>query len=62
MDESGYIVELPPGGLPWKDHLFALEAEKAIPRNEVSFIIFQKSSGEWRTQTIAISADGSKPR
>lgn len=53
VDESGKMILLPNGGVPWKEHLFALEKELEV--SGLVYTIFQdKLSETWRVQAIPI--------
>jgi len=49
VDASGLIMELPAGGVPWKEHLFALEQQHDC---QLLFVIYTDQSGNWRVQTV----------
>ncbi|XP_037088445.1 MYG1 exonuclease-like [Pollicipes pollicipes] len=51
VDPSGLIMELPKGGVPWKDHLFVLEQEQQPPC-QVMFVLFTDQQGQWRVQAV----------
>ncbi|VDD92728.1 unnamed protein product [Enterobius vermicularis] len=57
VDESGKIVLLQNGGVPWKEHLFRLEKElKVDPLCCVFYVVFSdQSSGTWRVQAVPVS-------
>jgi uncharacterized UPF0160 family protein len=46
------------GGMPWKEHLYALEREHGISGDSslVMFVLYQDGSGMWRVQ--AVTAEG----
>uniref|UniRef100_T1KBZ1 Uncharacterized protein n=1 Tax=Tetranychus urticae TaxID=32264 RepID=T1KBZ1_TETUR len=53
---SGTIIDLSlNGGLPWKEHLFAVEKEMDIV-GEIKFAIFQDLSKDWRVCCVPIFA------
>merc|ERR1712080_594603 len=59
VDSSGYIMELPGGGCPWKEHLSHIEDEKNeaedTPEKEhVMFVIFpeKEKDGPYRVQAV----------
>ncbi|KAK0551358.1 hypothetical protein OC846_003319 [Tilletia horrida] len=42
----------------WKDHLFQLESDLAIPQSErVFYVVYPDESGKWRVQAVPINAD-----
>lgn len=50
---SGKILTLPSGGLPWKDHLYALEREAGIG-DLVKFVLYTDQAGMWRVQAVTV--------
>lgn len=56
MDPSGEIVELPNGGVPWKDHLAKLEKDLEVEK-QIKFVIFSDGRGMWRVQAVPITPD-----
>lgn len=53
---SGTIIDLSAnGGIPWKEHLFAVEKEMGIER-EIKFAVFQDLSEDWRVCCVPIFA------
>ncbi|CAE8638952.1 unnamed protein product, partial [Polarella glacialis] len=53
---SGQLLMLESGGLPWKEHLYALEREVGIA-GHVKFVLYTDQAGMWRVQ--AVTAEGS---
>ncbi|KAJ7428645.1 hypothetical protein WISP_01116 [Willisornis vidua] len=51
VDSSGQILELPQGSCPWKEHLFQLEQDLALPR-PLQLVLFPDRSGQWRVQSV----------
>lgn len=51
VDASGQVLELSQGGCPWKEHLFQLERELALPR-PLQLVLFPDRSGQWRVQSV----------
>lgn len=51
VDASGQILELSQGGCPWKEHLFQLEQEMALPR-PLQLVLFPDRGGQWRVQSV----------
>jgi len=53
VHESGKILEFGEGGLPWKEHLFELEAENGISGDSsLLYALFSDQSGMWRIQCV----------
>ena len=65
VDPSGLIMIVPPG-IPWKDHLYTLEAEEpsaAAPKTV--YVLYPESELEdskWRVQAVAVSLDSFESR
>ncbi|XP_069735694.1 MYG1 exonuclease [Phaenicophaeus curvirostris] len=53
VDASGLILELPRGGCPWKEHLFHLEKELALPE-PLQLVLFPDGNGQWRVQSVPV--------
>jgi len=53
VHSSGQIICLSSGGMPWKDHLYALEREIGMA-NLVKFVLFTDQSGMWRVQAVTV--------
>jgi len=52
VHESGRVLELK-GGLPWKEHLFELEAENCLTgESSLLYTIYTDQSGSWRIQCV----------
>ena len=51
VDASGVVLELPQGGCPWKEHVFSLEQELALP-DPLQLVLFPDRSGQWRVQSV----------
>ncbi|NXI97704.1 MYG1 protein, partial [Psophia crepitans] len=51
VDASGAVLELPQGGCPWKEHVFSLERELALPR-PLQMVLFPDRGGQWRAQSV----------
>lgn len=51
VDASGVVLELPRGGCPWKEHLFGLEKELALPE-PLLLVLFPDRGGQWRVQSV----------
>ena len=62
MDESGKIMELSSGGFPWKEHIFDLEEQGIVPKNELFFVIFTDTAGMWRIQAIPVCSNSFSSR
>lgn len=54
VDASGQILELSQGSCPWKEHLFQLEQEMALPR-PLQLVLFPDRGGQWRVQSVPIA-------
>ena len=53
MDTSGKIFALKAGGVPWKEHFFALE--KDLQLTGLTYIVFcDTATGTWRVQAIPV--------
>ncbi|KIY71606.1 metal-dependent protein hydrolase [Cylindrobasidium torrendii FP15055 ss-10] len=55
LDPSGKLVLLEQY-LPWKSHLFDLEAEGVIERT-ATYVVYSDESGKWRVQAVPVSED-----
>ncbi|KAJ7092759.1 GAMM1 protein [Mycena epipterygia] len=56
-DPTGKIILLEQF-LPWKEHLFDLEAESAIPDSDKAiYVIYGDDSGSWRVQAVPVSSE-----
>lgn len=53
VDVSGVVLELPQGGCPWKEHVFSLEQELALP-DPLQLVLFPDHSGQWRVQSVPV--------
>lgn len=53
--ESGRILVLVSGGLPWKEHFFELEKEMGIEGENICLVVYPDDAGRWRLQAIPIS-------
>ncbi|XP_030366222.1 UPF0160 protein MYG1, mitochondrial [Strigops habroptila] len=51
VDGSGLVLELPQGGCPWKEHVFRLERELALPQ-PLLLVLFPDRGGQWRVQSV----------
>ncbi|NXX67468.1 MYG1 protein, partial [Spizella passerina] len=51
VDSSGQVLELSQGGCPWKEHLFQLERELALPQ-PLLLVLFPDRGGQWRVQSV----------
>ncbi|XP_074990143.1 MYG1 exonuclease [Calonectris borealis] len=51
VDASGVVLELPQGGCPWKEHVFSLEQELALP-DPLQLVLFPDRGGQWRVQSV----------
>ena len=66
VDPSGAIMVIPVSGIPWKDHLYTLEAEgDNADAAKVVYVLYPESEGErskWRVQAVAVSPDSFESR
>ncbi|XP_071099258.1 MYG1 exonuclease-like [Haliotis cracherodii] len=54
VDESGEIICIKEeGGVPWKDHLFSLEAELGVSP-PIKYILYTDQNGAWRIQCVPV--------
>lgn len=55
VDASGRIIRLPQGGVPWKQHLYALEKELGVPEAEpILFVLYEDDrEKKWRIQAVS---------
>jgi uncharacterized UPF0160 family protein len=53
VDASGEIVCLESGGLPWREHLYALEKQHDI-QPLVKFVLYTDQAGMWRVQAVTV--------
>ncbi|XP_065718244.1 MYG1 exonuclease isoform X2 [Patagioenas fasciata] len=51
VDASGAVLELPGGGCPWKEHVFQLEQELALPA-PIQLVLYPDGAGQWRLQSV----------
>ena len=56
VDPSGELMVLEGGGLPWKEHVFAMETEgeAGLKPGVLKFVLYPDDSGAWRVQTVPI--------
>lgn len=59
QDDSGAIMVLEGGGVPWKDHLYTFEAaDQGAPK--VLYVLYPEGSHEgakWRVQCVSVTKD-----
>jgi len=56
VDSSGEIIQLPQGGVPWKEHLYELEAELSL-QPPIKFCLYEDDrEHKWRIQAVSESA------
>lgn len=53
VDESGEVICLPSGGVPWKGHLYDLEREYTVDP-PVKFVLYVDQGGMWRVQAVTV--------
>jgi uncharacterized UPF0160 family protein len=51
--ESGEIIALPTGGLPWRGHLYELEKELKVDPL-IKFVLYTDQAGMWRVQAVTV--------
>lgn len=51
VDPSGKLLVFQSGGMPWKTHLYELEAKHGI-EGQVAFVLYTDSAGMWRVQAV----------
>lgn len=54
VHESGEIMVLENGGVPWKGHLYTLEEERGIV-GKTKYVLYTDQSGAWRVQCVSVS-------
>ncbi|KAL0951152.1 hypothetical protein HGRIS_007886 [Hohenbuehelia grisea] len=62
VDPSGRII-LFEQFLPWKEHLFELEAEQRVPANQAIYVVYpDETAGNWRIQAVPVSSESFESR
>ena len=64
-DPSGAIMVFEKGSVPWKDHLYALEAEQAPDTPKVLYVLYPESASEdakWRVQCVSVTKESFESR
>lgn len=65
-DPSGHIMVFDNGGVPWKDHLYSLEASQPEAEKEkVLYVLYPEGPNEgskWRVQCVSVSKDSFESR
>ena len=59
VDPSGAVIVLEGGGVPWKDHLFDLEAQ--IGAN-ILYVLYAGEKDSWRVQAVPVRPESFKSR
>ena len=55
VDAGGQVVKFESGGMPWKQHLYALEDKHSIPEHEqAKFVLYTDTAGMWRVQAVTV--------
>jgi len=55
VHQSGRVLEFLKGGVPWKEHLFELEAENNLSgESSILYVIYTDQSGMWRIQCVPV--------
>jgi uncharacterized UPF0160 family protein len=76
VDDTGAVMVLEGGGVPWKEHLYGLEAEAAAaaaaatteaapPPPPVLYVLYPESGSggaRWRVQCVSVSRDSFESR
>jgi len=53
VHKSGRVLEFAKGGVPWKEHLFELEAENNLSGDSsILYVLYTDQSGMWRIQCV----------
>jgi uncharacterized UPF0160 family protein len=63
-DAEGRILVFPGQSVPWKDHLYSLEAEDASDK-KVLYVLYPESQvpdAKWRVQTVSVTKDSFESR
>ena len=53
IDPSGEIIKFSSGGMPWKGHLYDLEAKYDI-EGKIKFVLYEDQGGMWRVQAVTV--------
>lgn len=65
-DAQGRILVFDGQSVPWKDHLYRLEAETSVPdEQKVLYVLYPESpspDAKWRIQTVSITKDSFESR
>ena len=61
VHESGQILAFESAGMPWKDHLYALEKVHAVELL-VMFVVYEDSAKMWRVQAVTEEGQAFKNR
>ena len=67
-DPSGAIMVFPDGGVPWKDHLYSLEASQPDAeqgKEKVLYVLYPEGPNEgskWRVQCVSVIKDSFESR
>lgn len=55
IHDSGQIIKLESGGLPWKRHLYDLESiHNIVEPQSIKFVLYEDSSKMWRIQCVSV--------
>ena len=60
-DASGEIIVLESGGLPWRGHLYELEAEHKVDPL-IKFVLYTDQADMWRVQAVTVEGRGFENR
>ena len=55
VDNGGQVLKFESGGMPWKWHLYELEAKYGV-NGLIKFVLYTDQAGMWRVQAAAASA------
>ena len=57
VHQSGRVLEFSQGGVPWKEHLFELEAENNLGGDSsILYVIYRDQAAMWRVQCVPTTA------
>lgn len=61
IDSSGEIIKFASGGMPWRSHLYELEAlHKLDPL--IKFVLYTDQAGMWRVQAVTVKGQAFENR
>lgn len=67
VHSSGRILTLPKAGVPWKEHLYNIEAAdpESTPENNTVYVLYSESEdpdSKWRVQAVSTNSDSFESR